>query len=287
MLHFKDLALQDTSVLNPKWLTTAVYRIINSQKVKNNNGELDINSLKEILLDSSEYPRSKYNYIIEIMRKFELCYNVSENTLLLPNLLPVQEPNFSMNSKEDKLLFILKYDFFPKSIMPRFIVNSNEEIKDKIRWRTGVLLQSINYDAIALVKADEEDKKIIIEVIGIQKRDYFAIIRNTLKHINNSFNRLKVEELIPLPGFSNYTIDYEELIGFEQDGRKEYYNGKLRKVFSVKELLDGVVSEEQRKEEQQKANTNITNNYISIKGDDNIIGQNVKSDDFSITKNRL
>jgi hypothetical protein len=299
MLHFKDLPLHDTNVLNPKWLTNAVYRIINSKKVKDNNGELKVNDLDEILVPSKEesnsfmfffnknknfeYPRSKYNYIIEVMKKFELCYNIGNNTWLLPSLLPIQEPDFEINENIETLHFIFEYDFFPKSIMPRIIVKSHEDIKDKIRWRTGVVLESINYDATASIISDEEDKKISVEVRGVQKRDYFAIIRNTIKNINNSFKRLEVAELIPLPGYPENMVEYEELIGYEQANIENYFNGKLRKAFSVKELLDGVVSQQQRKREQHVRAGN-TYNTINVHGSDNIIGQDVDSKDFTVSK---
>ncbi len=305
MLHFKELALQDTNVLNPRWLTMAVYRIVTSPKIKANNGRLKTSNLKEVLTAPKEeanisfmnffrsgkkvifkYPRSKYNYIIEVMKKFELCYMVKQDTLLIPSLLPIQEPDYSINNEIEKLCFIFEYDFFPKSIIPRFIVNSHHEIKEEILWRTGVMLESKNFDAVAVIKADEEDKKIFVEVFGTQKREYFTIIRNTIKTINNSFEKLEVNEVIPLPGFPEHTVDYYELLGYEQKGIEEYFNGKLRKKFFVKELLDGIFTKEQRKIDiaQEKGGINITNNIINVDGDGNTIGQDLDKSNFSLNK---
>ncbi len=38
VLHFKDLDLFDTHVLEPKWVTEAVYRIINSKELAESKG---------------------------------------------------------------------------------------------------------------------------------------------------------------------------------------------------------------------------------------------------------
>jgi small GTP-binding protein len=69
ILHFKDFELLDTHVLDPKWLTNAVYRIINSKKLAACNGVLKLDLLDVILKKEAEddyyYPSGKYRYIIE------------------------------------------------------------------------------------------------------------------------------------------------------------------------------------------------------------------------------
>ncbi|MDQ1354280.1 MAG: internalin, partial [Acidobacteriota bacterium] len=69
ILHFKELELHDTHVLDPKWATEAVYKIINSKQLADRNGILQLNLLEEILRPKDdldfEYPSEKYPYIIE------------------------------------------------------------------------------------------------------------------------------------------------------------------------------------------------------------------------------
>jgi small GTP-binding protein len=64
ILHFKDFELLDTHVLEPKWVTNAVYRIINSKKLAACNGVLRLDLLDEILKKEAEtdyyYPSGKY-----------------------------------------------------------------------------------------------------------------------------------------------------------------------------------------------------------------------------------
>jgi small GTP-binding protein len=61
-IHFKDLELEDTHVLEPKWVTEAVYKIINSEKLAKCNGVLKVSLLDEILKQKDKeayyYPRT-------------------------------------------------------------------------------------------------------------------------------------------------------------------------------------------------------------------------------------
>jgi GTPase SAR1 family protein len=189
-------------VLEPKWVTNAVYRIINSEKLAACNGVLKLDLLDEILKKEAEddyyYPTDKYRYIIDLMKKFELCYEIDKETVLLPDLLEVQEPEFDFDY-DAALKFVIDYDFLPRSVMPRFIVKMHKDIASELRWRTGVVLEDKAFHSTAVIRADERDEKIYIYVDGEQKRDYFSAIRKTFRDINASFEKLEAKELVPLP----------------------------------------------------------------------------------------
>ncbi|MCP4149703.1 MAG: hypothetical protein GY757_18295, partial [bacterium] len=197
ILHFNEPALKETNVINPRWVTEAVYSIINSKILADNKGSLKIESLNKIM-DIKKYPPRKYSYIIELMKKFELCYNMGKGTVLIPDLLDVAEPESEFDY-DNSLKYYLLYDFLPKSVMARFIVKRNKEIKNSLRWRTGVVLENKVLKSTAVVKVDERDKKILIDVAGDLKRDWFAVLRHTFKEINDSFEKLDVKEMVPLP----------------------------------------------------------------------------------------
>jgi GTPase SAR1 family protein len=250
ILHFKDFELLDTHVLEPKWVTNAVYRIINSKELAACNGVLRLDLLDVILKKEAEsdyyYPSGKYRYIIDLMKKFELCYEIDKETVLLPDLLEVPEPEFDFDYV-GSLKFVIDYDFLPRSVMPRFIVKMHKDIASGLRWRTGVVLEDKAFHSTAVIKADERDEKIYIYVDGEQKRDYFSAIRKTFRDINDSFEKLEAKEMVPLPDNDEITIEYEELIGYELEGKDEFFIGKLRKGYSVKELLNGIEKEEERR----------------------------------------
>ena len=259
-MHFKDLNLQGVHVLEPRWVTQAVYKIINSEVLAKTKGILQFDKLDEILKKKDEddyiYSPDKYSYIVNLMKKFELCYSLDESSVLIPDLLEVEQTNFKHDS-DDLLSFYFEYEFLPRSIMPRFMVQLHKDIRDEHRWRTGVVLEDNTFDSVATIVADIEKRRISISVEGAQKRDYFAIIRKTFNDIHKGFKKLKVNEWVPLPGFPEFAVTYRNLVGHEAAGRETYYDGELLAEFSVSRLLDGI--------EKPGKRTNIINEEQSNK----------------------
>lgn len=252
VVHFRDFSLDDTYILEPKWVTEAVYKIINSPRLHDCRGVLKLDMLDAILKQRDKndyiYPRDKQNYIIQLMRKFEICYQLDEQRVLIPDLLAVVEPHFDFDASS-ALKLVFRYEFMPKSIMPRFIVRRNCDIKDELQWRTGVVLHDPDLECVASVKADEQAGEIAILVNGPfpMKREYLSILRKELRDLNETFDSLNAVEWVPLPGHGGRGVPYIDLLGHEYSGRDFYFNGELRRDFSVRELLDGVADPEERK----------------------------------------
>jgi hypothetical protein len=246
ILHFKDFELLDTHVLEPKWVTNAVYRIINSKELAACNGVLKLDLLEEILKKEAEddyyYPPGRYRYIIDLMKKFELCYKIDKGTVLLPDL----EFDFDYAGA---LKFVIDYDFLPKSFMPRFIVKMHKDIASELRWRTGVVLEDKAFRSTAVIKADERDEKIYIYVDGEQKRDYFSAILFTFRGINRSFEKLKAIEKVPLPDEPEITVSYKHLITLEKNGIEDFIPDGSEKEYNVKDLLGTIYVEKKTEEE--------------------------------------
>ncbi len=246
ILHFKDIPLLNTHVLEPEWVTNAVYKLVNSKELAESRGVLKLDMFAEILKKSSEkdfhYPPDQYGFFISLMKKFELSYELDNSTMLLPGLLEIQEPDFEFDY-QGALRFIIDYDFLPPSVMPRFIVKMNRDIKDDLRWRTGVVLESKAFSATAVVKSDNEARRISIYVNGAQKRDYFAVILQNFREINGSFEKLKAIEKIPLPDDPEVTVSYKHLIKLELKGIEEYMPDGSDKEYNVSELLGTVIKD--------------------------------------------
>jgi hypothetical protein len=120
------------------------------------------------------------------------------------------------------------------------------------------LLNNPSFNSQAVVRVNYQDRLLTIVVKGEQKRDYFAVIRKALQDIHASFEWKKPPiELVPLPDNPEFTVEYAELIGYELDGDDNYRVGKLRKVYSVAELLNGIEKKESRQAGIYIANQNI------------------------------
>jgi len=252
VLHFKDLDLFDTHVLEPRWITEAVYRIITSGELSESKGMLHLGSLNQILGSISAtdrlYPQDRFPYIINLMKKFELCYEIDSSRVLVPQLLDIQKPAVDFDYGAS-LRFFIEYDFLPRSVMPRLIVNMHHDIKGDLRWRTGVVLEDQAFACTAVVEADERDKRVYVSVLGRRKRDYFAVIRYALYSINRSFEKIRAIERVPMPDQSSVTVSYEHLTKLEELGEKTYIPEGSTKRYNVKDLL-GTIQVDSRTEEE-------------------------------------
>ena len=250
ILHFKDLGLADMHVLDPHWVTDAVYRIINSKKLADNHGQLRANDLKVILKKRKgsdfSYPVGKHHYILKLMGKFELCYRMADDDrVLVPDLQDVQEPEIP-SFGDSPLQFYFQYSYLPSSVLPRFTVRMHDEIVGELRWRTGLVVRNSDFNATAVVKSDKDRKRICIEVHGDYKREYFSCIRREFFRIHDGFKKLGITQWIPLPDDENEAVNYDDLYGHWEVGRAEYFHGKTRRTYMVKKLLDGIETEEER-----------------------------------------
>lgn len=257
VIHFDEFELDGNNVLDPKWVTGAVYKIINAELIAAGKGLLKLDALKELLAwqegDDYRYERNDYIFIINLMKKFELCYELNAKEVLLPQLLDVSEPSFAFDN-EAALRFVLHYeDFLPPSVMPRFIVKRHHEIKDNLRWRTGVVLANPLLEATAVVRADNEARRIHIAVSGKERKVFLALIWLSLREINTGFEGLKVDELIPMPDNPNITEDYETLLNYAEQGLEKIIPKGTKKAYSVRELLAGVHFDSQSEGERMIA----------------------------------
>ena len=281
ILHFDDPSLKETNVINPEWATQAVYDIINSPILANNKGILEQDSLKQIL-DKGNYPRQKHDFIIELMKKFELCFSLREDTILVPDLLAVEEPPFDFDYAS-AFKFLIQYDFLPKSVISRFIVRMHRDIKDKLRWRTGVVLIDPLFECTTTVKVDEKEKQMQVFVTGTQKREYFPIIRKMLLDINSSYEKMDAKEMVPCncrqcaTSLTPYYFDYSYLIKCLKNRKPTVNCQKSVEDVPLDQLLSGI-------EIEREDTRYIWNVFISYSSKDRPIIETIIGD---LNNNRI
>jgi len=197
LLHFSEFDLNDTHILNPHWVTSAVYRIINYTPIELANGKMQKKWLTEILKkrsnDDFEYPEDKQRFIISLMKKFELSFDFDADTVLIPDLLTVREPENTMSPTHSLKILYHYEDFLSKSIIPRLMVKMQHQVETC--WRTGMLLKNPVNDTFAFIKSDEEKNKLYIQLEGDYKRDYYSVLRFHLHEISDSYNSAWVERV--------------------------------------------------------------------------------------------
>ncbi|EGR3108113.1 hypothetical protein DNG97_05820 [Vibrio parahaemolyticus] len=280
IIAFEELADFDMGILNPHWITDGIYAIINSTVLATNNGYIKLPEVQQEL--DNTYPdkyTGKARFIIESMIQFELCHPVGSSqskTYLVPNLLPTEVKSKALNYGANTINFIFKYEnLLPPALFPKLLVRLSSNISADRRWRTGAVLSDSKLNVQALIEEDSVDRIIKIVVTGNQARDFFAYIRQNVRSLNGvNSERLGVQELIPLPDSGGHTVSYDELIGHELDERPTYYNGIIRKDFSVARLLSGIESREETARAVDEFKRDMTV-HVNVKtGDTNITNTN-------------
>jgi internalin A len=253
--YSEDDRLKDTNILNPHWVTKGVYRIITSDILQQNQGKLDRAHLRQIL-DPQEYPPACYDFLLCLMRKFELCFPFPEaiDSYLVPNLLSKQQPPTDEFQPIYSLNFRYAYPVLPEGLLPRFVVRTHHLNKTQTWWRSGTILYFEG--SRALVKADRVSKNISITVIDGNKASrsrLLAIIRSNFEDIHSNFKFI-VQEWVPLPKHPEIQHLYQNLLVRERAGIMEVddvVNDKIIKT-SIKQLLNGVDLPEQRNRDIDK-----------------------------------
>ena len=250
-LNYKDdPRLRDTHVLNPHWVTNGIYTLLNAPELAQTQGELEATCLDRTL-DVQHYPRERHGFLLELMRKFELCFRFADddNRFLIPDLLDKQQPPEAAEfDLADCLNFRYAYPILPEGLLARFIVRTHVLSEHQLRWRTGVILRFEGNRA--LVKADRADKHVTISVEGpvTSRRRLLAIIRSDFERIHSSF-KFTPQELVPVPAHPDVVLPYQDLVVMEREGLPELpqvINGQVVKL-TVRDLLNGVDLEGSRR----------------------------------------
>lgn len=256
VLNFSDdVRLQDTQVLNPQWVTDGVYKLVNSELLLNKMGRVSFDEVCSILENSRFLKNKEVIYLLDIMKRFELCYEVPDikDVFFVPDAFQAHQGEFA-ELQEGKFIFdlvpgdkdslrwidfIYLYDFLPESIFPRFIHKTHHLIFKNQCWKSGVILE---YEGRkALIKADSFRNIITIRVSGVGKlRSFLSLIREKFESIHSTINQLNVNSKIPLDKSGEILIDYNDLVSCEDHNIQKYFIPKLGKEINVKLYLEGI-----------------------------------------------
>lgn len=236
VLHFSEHAIfekdrarnatpaqvEELNVLDPGWVTGAIYKLLNDAELIRAGGRMDRASMARSLaeLKDRKYPGSKQDFIIAMMRRFEICFAFDGETdrWFLPDLLNKDEVD--TGNWDGAMAFRYQYQVLPGSIISRLMVRLHSHIARGCLWRSGAKFKTGTCEA--LVRSDEEKAQVDICVRGgskSQRQAFLALICGTLEDIHRSWSgHLPVEAQLPLPKHPGVYVDYEKYLLMEGDG---------------------------------------------------------------------
>jgi internalin A len=219
-LNFReDPQLREETVLNPHWITEGVYQVLTSERLANRKGELRPGDMEAIFEGKAAYPSRMHAFLIELMRKFELCFPYHEDVrarrYLVPELLGKEKPELEEAFEAD-LCVNFRYDYrlMPEGLLPRFITRTHTMSEPSARWRTGVVLQWEG--CRALVEADKQERQVVVRVTGAMdaRRRLVAVIRENFDQIHLEMKEFKPTQWVALEEDSDRWVSYAKLETF-------------------------------------------------------------------------
>ncbi len=261
-LHFQeDSLLSKIVILKPKWVTDAVYKVLDNNTVLRNNGHFNRDNLAYIW-NGPEYENMQ-DELLKLMINFKLCYAIPDysNTYIAPQLLSVNQPEYKWNGMNN-LVLRYSYEFMPKGIITQFIVAMHDLIENhELVWKTGVVLEKKKDDTRAEVIEHCGQRELQIHIEGKQKRDFMTIIVHELDKIHASYKRLKYRKLIPCickkcqnsqqPNF--YSLDV--LQQFRADQQDKIQCQKSYDMVNVRRLIDDIMERGESFEKRKDGKT--------------------------------
>lgn len=232
IIHFKnDFALRNIVILNPKWLTKAIYELIQNKEVQEKQGFFSADELVE-LLEEEKYPTKIHLELVSLMEKFEICFKItgSGNDYIIPSLLNVSVPDSSLTNDfeiNESLKYKVTYQFLINGIIERLICRLNYAIEENNFWKYGVVFNTENNRA--LVVLNKAARKIGIYVIGETPSVFLNVIVHELKiiHDNLKLTSNDYDEMVPCncsecqSTFEPYYFSKKTLLKFKEKGKNK------------------------------------------------------------------
>lgn len=246
-LHFQqDDLLFKTIVLKPTWGTDAVYKVLDNPVVIRNRGKFNRSDLDEIWHEN-KYTTMRAE-LLRLMMNFKLCYEIPScpGVYIAPELLDSSQPSYPWDDN-DNLLLRYEYEFMPKGILTRFIVEMHSAIEHQTCvWKSGVVLNNGNSRAEITEYYRYHKGEVRIRVAGKRKRDLLTTIRHELGIIHRSYERLRYKTFVPCNcstcKSSQNTHFYllETLYRFSDDNQEHIQCQSSYQMVPVRGLIDDI-----------------------------------------------
>ena len=203
-------------LLNPVWLTNAIYAVIEEGRVHAKEGRIGRDEIKQMLCNPAPetvqgktyrrtVPELTYKpyecpFILDVAIAFDLCYPVDDNTLFFPALCSTDTPKEALSAPEgfgQHVSYQLRYSYLPDSVLHQLMVRCmRNSLSVSSAWLRGMVLHVWNLHRVFVRMTDDETLRIDVYSTG-EHRAYalFWALRKQIEEINEKLG-LKATEFI-------------------------------------------------------------------------------------------
>lgn len=207
-------------VLNPRWLTSAIYILLNTAKKNYRNGVMNLGMIETLLespnpkrlarkddcdyiLPDVEYSSEECQYILQVMRKFGLSHPIDEDAEFIPALCDSQMPkDLHPTGWGTPISYEFRYSFLPDSVIQRMMIRLYGSKTFTKLWRKGFRFDEPDHGLITVVDAGGPNDILRIDVYSNKEnkgRDVMMGLITNIAAVNAELN-LKPEQYIIVHG---------------------------------------------------------------------------------------
>ena len=264
----EDYALKKHVILRPDWITNGLYIILFNDCAGAKNGLIPHESIYELLERASHdksirctLPDASYNqpgdveYVLGVMRKFQLSLDAGDRREFVP-MLCQRESTVDIHYLEkdaDTLEFRMEFEYLPDNLLHRLMVERHSELDMTNIWRTGARFELPGTGISAVVVIESETLKFFIRHTGTMHRPntYLTMLKANTDRI---WRRMGLQEpnyqLVYKLDNKTGIFDYEELQQAHEDGESTVYSKVWRRRIAIKDILNQSAPDDLQKEHQ-------------------------------------
>lgn len=179
----------DYKILDPMWLTSAVYKIIWGKK-QNDDGLIDLSEIYTILkVPGSErlkrdgipciagvtYNKRECGYVLDIMRMFRISYQADKDKEFMPTLCKADSKLEPIPENPiQHAAYKFEYSFLPESVVHRLMIYCYQNLRPGKRWRKGFWLECGALGLSAVIRTVGNDENELQIDVYAQKEAFKA-----------------------------------------------------------------------------------------------------------------
>jgi hypothetical protein len=249
-------------LLDPQWITGAVYQILKRRKELAANGFVDCEKIEDLLVSSSDkiYRRAHVRFVLDILRRFGLSFSYqqkipgvdgSRDLEFMPMLCQREEPAeiTALIDGEETIQMQIVFTYLPSGLIYQMISGFSDDLETSNVWLYGAAFHN-NDGCRAVVRRERNRLFLYVQaenrVLARSYMDRFmAWIRNEV--IGESFTTRITQVLIgyPVNGKVEF-FDYDRLT-LAKEKNLNYVISKERKAaVAVQDILDQTDRSEER-----------------------------------------
>ena len=247
--------IEDCMVLNPQWITNAIYIIIFNKHSKGTNGMIPHKDIETMLTktDGREsikcvYPDKTYawseiDYVLRVIRKFRLSFHVDDSYEFFPqlcgsNTLPVAEEYMCARDTPE---LGMEFDYLSELVIQRLMVDFRNELDITQVWKTGALFRKHGDDPSAVVKLEGTRLRIFVRSNNhlFPAHAYLCDLKDAVTRITEELNlSIKKSYVVDKTDGGHEEFSYQALIGqYHYDQKSKIYSTVRDRMIPISDIL--------------------------------------------------